>query len=266
MPTIAELYVRGVKKKFNNYYAAWLPTERFTLGDVGILKRDLFTRVTNLKALGISFQTDSKPEPSPIDFVSESGVSLAFKAAGETRSDLPSIPTAEAGVGIEFGQEGAFLIKAPESFVSWIKDIATLQEQVRQAYLNGSWHPKWAAIVRLVTAPHATILLSQSSQSKIEFAAEGQVASGPVDLGEAHVNFTVKSQKGDILRIMGAKNVSLLFQLVRIESSFLGFDVAVSAGGISPSPLDFLTPQIARANPEVANSLHLEGLLPLDEE
>ena len=268
MATIAELYVRGVRKKFNNYYAAWPPTERFALGDVGILKRDLFTRVTQLKALGISFQTRSKPEPSPIDFVSESGVSIAFKAAGETRPDLPSIPTAEAGVGIEFGQEGAFLIKAPESFVSWIEDIATLQKQVRQAYLNGSWYPKWAAIVRLVTAPHATIMLSQSSQSKIELAAEGQVASGTVDLGEAHINFTVKSQRGDIFQTTGAKNVSLLFQLVRIESSYLGlgFDVAVSAGDLSPSPLDFITPQIARANPEVANSLYLGGVHHSDEE
>lgn len=265
MPTIVDLYVRGVKKKFKNYYAAWLPTERFELGDVGILKRDLFTKVTNLKALRISFKTRSKPDPSPIDFVSDAGVSIAFKAAGETRPDLPSIPAADAGIGIEFGQEGAFLIKAPASVMSWIEDIATLQDEVRKAYLQGAWHPNWAAIVRLVTAPNATIMISQSAHSRIELSAAGTVPSGPVDLGNANINFTVKSQQGDLLHIQGAQNVSLLFQLVRIKSNFLGFgDVAIAAG--ETSPLDFITPQIARDNPAVANSLYLEEVPNADED
>ena len=75
MPTPAELYVKGIKKKLQNYFAAWLPNEPLGLGDVGILRKSLFTRTTSLENLGITFDEREDPDSSPLDYVSESGVS-----------------------------------------------------------------------------------------------------------------------------------------------------------------------------------------------
>jgi hypothetical protein len=264
MPTPADLYIDGIKKKLKNHWATWLPNEKLKLGDVGVLDGRLFTRVTSLAALTIAFQERPDTDATPIDYVSESGVTMYFKAAGEASTDMPSVPQAKAGIGVDFSAAGAFVFKAPQSFEPTVENIVQLEKDIIGAYKAGRWKSEWAVIVRLVQTPLATIIISNSSASKVELSAEGDVAAGTtVDLGSANLEFGVRTQRGDVIKFIQAKNLTPLFQLARVKSKpwynpFGNPSFAIKAARSHAASMAAITPQQAREIPEAGDSLYLD--------
>ncbi len=263
MSTPAEIYVKGIKKKLKHYWAAWLPNSKFFLGDVGILEGKIFTRLSSLKNLGFTFKVYKDKDPSPIDYVSESSVSVYFKLSGETNDYLPNIPQAKSGIGIEFSKQGAFVVQAAETYEQTIQDLLHLQGQIIPAWKEGRWNKNWTVIIKIIKAPLASFLISNSSESKIEFSAESDLSSGLAELGKASTKFSVRSQKGDVLKILGAKNVSPLFMLAKIKRKHLvGLPIFLTkAFTVNIDPLDFITPQQAQDNKDISDSLTLEPIL-----
>lgn len=255
----ADIYISGIKKKLKNYYATWLPNEKLKLGDVGILDGILFSRVTTLDNLGISFTERPDKDSAAMDYVSESGVSLFFKAAGDINTAIPNVPQGKAGLGVEFSHEGAFILKAPKSHQPSIENIVALEQDLRRAYQKQRWRLKWAVIIRLVQTPVVTILISNSSNSKLEFAVDGDVSAGGIDLGSAGLKFELKGHKGEILKYEQAKNLTPMFQLARLKKRWLrdpSFSIRSMRNGIHPT--DALTPSEIRTKPGVADSLYLD--------
>jgi hypothetical protein len=218
---IYDLYSGGIKKKLRNYWAAWLPTTRYELGDIGEFNGTLFEKVGSLTELGIPFKVAQDTSPSPIDFVSESGVSVNIKAAGETNTAFASVPQGSAGVKIEFGSQGAFVVECPETYEQAMAEPMALEKEVISADRAEKWKHAWAVITRIVTAPSATILISNSSSAGLELSAKADLAAGVTDLGKADLGLSIKSQRGDILKSIGAKDVSPFFQVSMLKGSIV---------------------------------------------
>jgi hypothetical protein len=254
----AELYVNGIKKKLCLYHAAWLPNTKLRLGDVGVLKDNFFQPVCNLKDMNIAFQELPDNSPSNLDIVSDQGVSITFKAAGQTNSSVPNVPTAEAGVAVEFGSQGAFLIQASDVFQPSIADIAKLEVDVLNAYKQGTWTLEWAVIVRLVCTSNAMILVSQSSSAKLEMSASGNIPTGGIKLADANIKLTVLHQSGDLVRVDPAVSVTPLFQLARIHRRWPIGGTSVRLEKALSGTMAKLTPDLARSDPRVAQSLSLD--------
>lgn len=263
MASAAELYVNGVKSKLLNYYAAWLPDGNYRLGDYGVLRGNLFTRLGSVADAPFNFKFSelADPDPSPIEIASDSGVSLAFKAAGEVNPKFSAVTEAEAGIAVEFSQQGAFIVSAPETYEPSIADVGQLQNDIVAAYKAGRWKSSWAVIVRTVRAPVATILASRSSQGKVEFSISGAVSAPTISLGDVSLGLSVKWQSGDIVRIAGGKNLAPFFQLARIRRRFpwgrpeVGVFRAARAG---VSAIDLVTPDSANSDKAIGESLELE--------
>lgn len=229
MDVLADLYVNGVRKKLRNYFAAWLPTEKLALGDIGVLKGNFFTRTGSLQDLGIPFKIRKDTAPAPLDYVSQSGVSVFLKAAGQTNPSLPSIPEAQAGVGIEFSQTGAFIIEATASYQPSIEDVIQLEKALLKAFEQKQWDQNWTVIVRLVQTPVATILISNSSNSKVEYTMSGNASSSAVDLGSASIQLGMASHHGDILKFPQSNNITPLFQLAQLKKKLFGPSFGIRA-------------------------------------
>lgn len=261
MSTPAELYVNGIKKKFANYFAAWLPGEKLRLGDVGVIKNNLFTRITSLEHLGIKFTERPDESSTPIDYVSESGVSVFFKTSGEINPSLPNVPEANAGIGVEFSHEGAFIIKSPSSYEPSIENLAQLEKNIINLYGRAQWQSEWVVITRLVQTPVASIIVSNSSKSKVEFTAEGNIPLASLDLGNADLNFGLKSQTGDVIKFIGAQNLTPLFKVAKIKSKWFGLGktyLDVKSIGMIDNSMVEITPDRVKNDPDIAESLYLD--------
>lgn len=256
MKTPEEIYVNGLKKHFRHFFAAWPVNEPLKLGDVGILDGNFFIRLRDLKApdLDISFRERPGSSSSPINIVSEQGVTIVTKFAGELNTSmLPTIPEGEIGIGVEFSQRGAFIVKTSETFIPSVEDIEELGQKIIKAFISGHWNPRWVVVVRLINAPRATIIISESGHSKLEAIAKGDVASGGIDFGNFNLNFNVRLKSGGIQEYINAKNITPLIQLARLKTSFLGapgYEVLGRKRGLTSS--DLLTPANATNDPSIS--------------
>lgn len=217
MVDVCDIYSKGIKRTLKNYWAAWLPSTRFQLGDIGILNGYYFEKIGSLRELNIQFEIDEDSDSSPLEIVSESNVSFTMKLAGELNKAFSHVPQANAGLKIDFGAQGAFIVQAPDTYESAIGNLFSLQSQIIAAFRDGRWEKDWLVLVRIVTSPSATILISSSSSAGLELSTEANLSAEPVELGKAELGLAVKFQRGDIIKMIGAQNVSPFFQLGKLK-------------------------------------------------
>ena len=219
MANVCDTYSVGIKRSLQNYWAAWLPSTQFELGDVGTLKGALFTKVTTLTELGITFTPKTDHSSTPLELVSESGVSYAIKAKGEANDAFPSIPQASAGVKIDFAAEGAFVVQCPATYEPEIDEPLALGRKIKEAASKGVWNRKWYVITRIIKAPVATVFVANSSSAGLEASASADL-SDLCDIGKASVGFAVKSSHGDIMKMIAAEHLTPFFQLSQLKTRY----------------------------------------------
>ncbi|MGB3346999.1 MAG: hypothetical protein WBA71_07140 [Candidatus Humimicrobiia bacterium] len=280
MTTPANLYVNGIRKKLKIYFAAWLPTEELRLGDVGILEGDFlkrknfFKRITSLKNLGISFKERADINPTPLDLVSKKGVTVNVKFQGEKNEEIPILPIDKAGISFSFNNMGAFVFQSAESYEPTIENIATLQKQMIKEWEEKRWKDNWAVITKIVKVPYASYIISTSSDSEIVFETDVDLKKGLIDFGNAGINFTFKKQTGDVLKMIGAQNISPFFQLAKLKIHWLGLNSwgSIRASDSPPPPgmdrdgiigrddrlFAATTPEMVKENKEIEDSLYLD--------
>ena len=114
-------YTKEMFEKFG-YMATWTPGVQLELGDVGVVKDRLFTRITSLTNLGISFnKRDDKTEELQ-KHASSGSVSIVFKAAGKAPAVGSVLTQAEAGFTIEFKKNKSTVYEATGCVAPMIDD------------------------------------------------------------------------------------------------------------------------------------------------
>lgn len=228
MATIPELYCKGVRQQSKLYFAAWLPNTVLKLGTVGVLHdRYFFDPKSSLAKMGFDFDPENPDhiekdlDASPVKLSSGRTSKQTFKVSGEVSTTAPHIPQAKAGISLEFGAEGAFVIEAEATYEPRIKDIFALERWILQQYRAGAWQRDWAVITSLVVAPHASIVVSQSRSSKVELMASGDANVGTVELGNAGIEFQSVHTQGTVLNMANSTNVAPLFKLVGLKRKWV---------------------------------------------
>ncbi len=97
------------------------------------------------------------------------------------------------------------MCNAPQIFEPAIPDLMALQTSVLKVFAKEEWDTDWVVIVRIVSAPLGTILISSSSNSQLELSAETDLTAGIADLGKAQAGIAVRSSRGDMIKMIGAQ-------------------------------------------------------------
>src|SRR4051812_35215373 len=74
------IYKLAFRKNFTNYEGNFPPGRPLALGDYGVMKNGYFTRVDNVKSLGLNFEIQKDLSPSHETFKSSSSVNFASNA------------------------------------------------------------------------------------------------------------------------------------------------------------------------------------------
>ena len=211
MADICDIYSKGIKKKLKNYWAAWLPTTKYELGDIGVLNGYYFEKVGSLASLKIPFVTAADNSPSPIEFVSESGVSITIKLAGEMNEAFASVPQGRAGLKIDFGSQGAFIMQCPATYEPAISDPIALQREIIDALGRGAMAGRLGS-----HRSNRDRSLGDDPDLQLnplgagELSAEADLSAGLANLAKPSSGSRSESQTGDIIKMIRARGHSLL--------------------------------------------------------
>lgn len=210
-------YTREMHRKFG-YYATWEPNRPLSLGDVGIFRKNVFTRISSLANFGITFEVVPDDTPGDLGYNSQGGVTISSKLSGSLPAAGSVLTEADAGISVDFNNENAVLFKANKTLTSSIDDIIGLGKKIFELFKQGKWNKDWTIITELVNADTATILISNKSDGKIELKATANVNAPDFDIADAEFNFMPAFSRGLETKIIAEKGITPLFKVMGIKS------------------------------------------------
>ena len=214
-------YARQVRRTFGSgYHAAWLPDTPHALGAYGRMEDDVFMAYGSISDLGIKFEVDVDQIPSALEINASKGVAITAKAKGEMSADLPHVPEASVGLGIEFNAEGAFAIAAEQFYEDRIKNPGSLEKQLKNLKDQGKWDSSYRIVTGIFRMPIATILISQSKNTKLELSLEGTLTPAIKELGKISVTINPCWESSAVMKYTPARNAFPIIQLHRLRPGF----------------------------------------------
>lgn len=243
MASAEKQYTSEMMKKFGGYYATWNPGVNLQLGDVGVLKNNVFTRYSNLADIGIAFEVREDTTRLPIEYQSQGAVQVTTKAAGSASFPGSTLTNADAGVVVEFSKSNSTYFKALNTTSPSIKDVLALEKAVLDRYAKGSWKSGWVIVTELIQAESATIIISNSSTAKVEVKATANLDAPQVDIANIDFGFQVQSSKGLDTTIIATEGLTPLFKVMGLKTRiFLPAHLALK----KVSPMDIVTPESSK--------------------
>jgi hypothetical protein len=235
MAKIYKLYTREI---FDNlkYRPTWLPGTPISLGTIGLIEDGVFRPITSLRKLNIPFEEVIDLDRDSIDYNSKTGVAITFKAAGELNQKFEAISEASAGALIEFSRVGAIILQLRGVAIHRISDQATLNKEMMRSIIIGGkdqWQRKWVVITEVINAESATIMISNSMNSKLELKASGTIA--PTSLVDASANLSIVKENQVSTKIISKSGLTPLYRGVRVKKKYLWlFDEVQVASSDTP--------------------------------
>ena len=220
MSAIGQLYAREVKDNLEVVYATFPITEGYKLGDFGLLKDDLFTRLGNVSQFGIDFGVRQGATESTVKFVSASGVSVMFH--GKVDAGPGGVPV-NASVDISFSEQSAVFFNAAGCTADAIENQIQLGEQILQLNRDGKWQQQFAVITTLVKAKSSTIVMSSSSDASITIQATSSAVQS-IDLDDASIQLSVTAFKDLAIEIVTEGDLTPMLGLSGIHGGIFSDD------------------------------------------
>ncbi|MEO8962387.1 MAG: hypothetical protein ABI325_10920 [Ginsengibacter sp.] len=202
--------------KHTGYRGNWLPDRPLRLGDIGKLEDGLFTLYTTLEQQQIKFLT--REGVSTLDFDYSSSDSVDITTNFDTGNLIGS--PAKGNITISFNSNNGIVFQMTESKKAVIEDLNKVEEAVLQRYETKSWPKEWVVISELITTDHATIIISTSSNNKIELECDVPVNFAKIRLADPKLNLNLVRETGSSTKILGANSLTPLYQVKGIYKPY----------------------------------------------
>src|SRR5215467_8123656 len=110
MADVYRVFVHALQNLWGpGYWVAWPPSQKLSLGDVGVIERGLFTPTDELSRLGVDVQAEAGSSRASLSYDSGGTASLTFKATGDAPTGFQGLARADAGALVRFGTENGVL-------------------------------------------------------------------------------------------------------------------------------------------------------------
>lgn len=128
-----------------------------------------------------------------------------------------------AGLGIEFKDEGSFIIAAEQVYEDRIKNPGALEAQLRTLREQGKWDSSFRIVTGVLRMPVVTILIAQDSGTKLELSLEGALTPSIKELGKVNVIANFLWGSSGVIKYAPARDAVPIIQLHRLAPGFLFF-------------------------------------------
>ncbi|HKB45388.1 MAG TPA: hypothetical protein VKC90_13405 [Chitinophagaceae bacterium] len=238
-----EQYTNELSRKFG-YKATWLPGMPLRLGDIGILNNYVYTPVTTLEFFQIPFEVREDDTKDDLEYSSNGQITITSKISGTVSPAGSTFTNSDAGLIVEFSSQNSIFFKANQAQVILINNTNKIGEEIIKLYEEGKWNKHWVVITQLVKAESATILLSNSSNAKIELKANANINSSNLDIADAQFNFSSSFLKGLETKIIAQRGLTPLFKVKGLRNRIFLPPSFIDRG---MRAFDLVTPETARS-------------------
>jgi len=220
-------YTKSMAKRFD-MFATWPVGSELELGDIVIFEtKHKVKRVGNITAKGVTFDLREDAAPVDLDHQSSKGVSFGIGVEGDVTAPGADVTTK---LGYEFSRSGSFVFNAKTVTFPEIEDLIKLWDDIKG--LGAWWQSDWKVVTKLAVAKDLAVLISSSSNGKVELAAKGNVTGVP-NIADAGLGFDF-THKSDMETAMITHEVSQpLFEIHAVRRRGLFRDAT------DPADLDF---------------------------
>lgn len=217
-------YAREVLGTFGRgYHANWFPDTPCPLGTYGRIEDDVLIAYGNLRDIGIRYDIDHDTIPSALEINVSGNVSIASKLQGTSNANLPHIPEASVGLGMEFASAGSFAIAAEEVYEDRITNPGLLVQQLIDAKDRGKWDSAYRIVTGVLRMPVATILIAQADNTKVELSLDGTLTPSIKELGKASVSTKFLWESSGLMKYAPAREAVPIIQLHKLSLGFWPF-------------------------------------------
>ena len=215
-----DLYIKTLYDKYK-FLATWLPNDTISIGDYGIISNNLFQKMGSLKDFNIQF--NEIRSDSPVDLSLHYETNIEYTNNLSVKTNLPEVLKIGNGkANFKFGKEGAFTFDALECYTYNMDSRGIVGEKIKEIYKTekGKWNKKWYVIDRLIKVKSATILVSNTNQSSLELDLQAKLPA--LNLADSNVSFNIRSEQGEIIKILSSDSITPLFMASKLKNSFFG--------------------------------------------
>ncbi len=213
-------YFKTIREEYG-YRAAWLPGERVEAGDVGTLEKGRYQYRSNLKELGITFETDNSAFPLDYHFTTRGGVEIYKKsAAGLPLLKESQLGEAEAGFTVKFTRANSILLELDDARTIRIKDTLALGKTIERLYGEGKWEKDWVVVSETIAAKSGTIIVSKENGLVLDFKLNTSADINEIELADANLDLISSISKDQAVITHGKRGLTPFFQLMGIRTGW----------------------------------------------
>jgi hypothetical protein len=231
-----EIYLREIYGALG-YMATWLPSEQLDAGDVGRFERNgRFRRETTLAALGVVATVAPGTATAVVKHHSAGGVSVNFKAAGDSPLANSLLSKAEAGFLVELGREHAIFFEAVGCTHERVVDVEDVGIEILARVGASLWKRDYFVITEVIRAASATILVSQGANARFEASVSAPAGPGLLSVGDAKLGLLVKHSSSLGVELAAQTALTPLFTAYHIHKTLLGGTTFIPTEGAYEGP------------------------------
>ena len=190
--SLAKTAARVIRQQLRAH-VAWLPlANNFELGDFGVISGGIFTRLGNIRSLGVKFGT-----------CTTAGAPFEFRSGGVTEVQLSADASpglaAQAGRRVHFASAGSLILRAAKIEISEIDELVPIAAVLRN---HSQWRLRYRVIHRLWTAREALFITSAEADAVVELRGSAEAVLG-ARRGRANADLEIHNKTNVGLDLIG---------------------------------------------------------------
>jgi len=234
---VDRIFKKAFRKHFTNHEGNFPPTRPIKLGDYGVMRFGYFERIGFIKDLihDADFSIVLDDSSSSENFKSSNDISVKSIAKGGV--DNAGVVKVNATLQFEFGSSNSVYFSAAGVLYNQIDNLKELGDKIIKAYKDGIWKKDYVVVSRLMSSENVVILISGSSDCKIDVEAGADVPR--IDLSNAGINLNIVNSSKASYEITSKGPMTIGMSLTRIHDNlFVKPSIRGLAGGSEIAVLD----------------------------